>query len=65
MRSGANIHRSGRAHPASSLLGIDGWRSVNDRPLMFFAFDLPHQDGVDLRHLPLSERKRDLDRLCR
>ena len=31
---------------------------------MFFAFDLLHQDGVDLRHLPLSERKRDLDRLC-
>ncbi len=33
--------------------------------LMFLAFDLLHQDGVDLRGLPLSERKRDLDRLCR
>ena len=33
--------------------------------LMFLAFDLLHQDGVDLRALPLSERKRDLDRLCR
>ena len=32
---------------------------------MFFAFDLVHQDGVVLRPLPLSERKRDLDRLCR
>src|SRR5262249_13029823 len=32
--------------------------------LMFLAFALLHQDGVDLRHLPLSERKRDLDRLC-
>jgi bifunctional non-homologous end joining protein LigD len=29
------------------------------------AFDLLHQDGVDLRALPLSERKRDLHRLCR
>jgi len=33
--------------------------------LVFFVFDLLHRDGVNLRHLPLSERKRDLDRLCR
>jgi bifunctional non-homologous end joining protein LigD len=33
--------------------------------LMFLAFDLLHQDGVDLGGLPLSERKRDLHRLCR
>ena len=33
--------------------------------LMLLAFDLLHQDGVDLRGLPPSERKRDLDRLCR
>jgi bifunctional non-homologous end joining protein LigD len=26
---------------------------------------LLHQDGVDLRSAPLSERKRDLNRLCR
>ena len=32
--------------------------------LVFFAFDL-QQDGVDLRSLSLSERKRDLTRLCR
>ena len=32
---------------------------------MFLVFDLLWQDGVDLRGLPLSERKRDLDRLCR
>jgi ATP-dependent DNA ligase len=32
---------------------------------MFLVFDLLHQDGVDLRGLPLSERKRDLRRLCR
>ncbi len=32
---------------------------------MFLAFDLLHQDGVDLRGLVLSDRKRDLDRLCR
>ena len=31
----------------------------------FMAFDLLHQDGVDLRVLPLTERKRDLHRLCR
>jgi len=39
------------------------WPDETDR--MYFAFDLLHQDGVDLRHLPLSERKRDLDRLCK
>ena len=27
---------------------------------MFLVFDLLHQGGVDLRRLPLSERKRDL-----
>jgi ATP-dependent DNA ligase len=32
--------------------------------LMFLAFDLLHQDGVDLRGLPLSERKRDQHRFC-
>jgi ATP-dependent DNA ligase len=32
---------------------------------MFMAFDLLHQDGVDLRALLLSERKRDLRQLCR
>jgi ATP-dependent DNA ligase len=35
----------------------------DESPLMFLAFDLLHQDGVDLRGLPLSERKRDLRRL--
>ena len=39
------------------------WPDETDR--MYFAFDLLHQDGVDLRHLPLSERKRDLDRQCK
>ena len=39
--------------------------SPDERQLMFLAFDLLHQDGVDLRGLPLSERKLDLDRLCR
>ena len=33
--------------------------------LVFQAFDLLHQDGVDLRSSPLSERKRNLNRLCR
>jgi hypothetical protein len=39
--------------------------SPNESQLKFLAFDLLHQDGVDLRGLPLSERKLDLDRLCR
>ena len=37
----------------------------DESQLMFMAFDLLHQDGVDLRALPLSDRKRDLHRLCR
>jgi bifunctional non-homologous end joining protein LigD len=37
----------------------------DESQMMFMAFDLLHQDGVDLRALPLSERKRDLRRLCR
>lgn len=37
----------------------------DESQLMFLVFDLLHQDGVDLRHLPLIERKRDLDRLSR
>jgi ATP-dependent DNA ligase len=37
----------------------------DESQLMFLAFDLLHQDGVDLRGLALSDRKRDLDRLCR
>jgi bifunctional non-homologous end joining protein LigD len=37
----------------------------DEERLVFFAFDLLHQDGVDLQGLALSERKRDLDRLCR
>ena len=32
----------------------------DESQLLFLAFDLLHQDGVDLRGLPLSERKRDL-----
>ena len=40
-------------------------RWPDEAALVFMVFDLLHQDGVDLRGLPLSERKRDLDRLCR
>ena len=36
----------------------------DESQLMFMAFDLLHQDGVDLRGLPLVERKLDLHRLC-
>jgi bifunctional non-homologous end joining protein LigD len=32
--------------------------------MAFFAFDLIHRDGVDLRRMTLTERKRDLERLC-
>ena len=37
----------------------------DESQLMFLAFDLLHQDGVDLRGLALSDRKRNLRRLCR
>ena len=40
-------------------------RAPDETQPVFFVFDLLHQDGVDLRQLPLSERKRDLHRLCR
>lgn len=36
----------------------------DESQLMFLVFDLLHQDGVDLRGLPLSERKRDFASLC-
>jgi ATP-dependent DNA ligase len=36
----------------------------DEAQLMYLAFDMLHQDGVDLRGLPLSERKRDLHELC-
>jgi len=39
--------------------------SPDESLLMFLAFDLLHQDGVDFRGLPLTERRRDLERLCR
>ena len=40
-------------------------RWPDEAQLIFMVYDLLCQDGVDLRPLPLSERKRDLDRLCR
>jgi hypothetical protein len=43
----------------------DAYQVARRGNLVFMAFDLLHQDGVDLRHLPLAERKRDLERLCR
>jgi ATP-dependent DNA ligase len=39
-------------------------RKSDEQGLMFMAFDVLHQDGIDLRQLQLSERKRDLHRLC-
>jgi len=40
-------------------------RAPDESQLMFLVFDILHPDGVDLRGLSLTERKRDLDRLCR
>ena len=40
-------------------------RWPDEAALVFMVFDLLHQDGIDLRGLPLSERKHNLDRLCR
>ena len=45
--------------------GRDTHESSRRGAIDFLVFDLLWQDGVDLRGLPLSERKRDLDRLCR
>jgi bifunctional non-homologous end joining protein LigD len=39
-------------------------RWPGEENLVFMAFDLLHQDGVNLQKLALSERKRDLHRLC-
>jgi ATP-dependent DNA ligase len=40
-------------------------RQPRDTNFMFLAFDLLlHQEGIDLKVLPLSERKPDLARLC-
>ena len=40
-------------------------RWPDEDQLVFIMFDLLHRDGVDLRHLPLAERKQDLVKLCR
>ena len=47
------------------LMAQMGTSHPDESQLMFVAFDLLHQDGVDLRILPLTECKRDLHRLCR
>src|SRR5262245_13124186 len=39
-------------------------RRPDESRLRFYVFDLVHADGVDLRHLPLRERKADLTKLC-
>jgi bifunctional non-homologous end joining protein LigD len=38
-------------------------RWPEESSLMFFCFDVLQLDGVDFRALPLSERRRDLERL--
>jgi bifunctional non-homologous end joining protein LigD len=40
-------------------------RWPDETQLVFMMFDLLHENGVDLRGVPLSERKRDLNRLSR
>jgi bifunctional non-homologous end joining protein LigD len=39
-------------------------RWPGEENLVFMAFDLLHQDGVNLQKLALSKRKQDLHRLC-
>jgi bifunctional non-homologous end joining protein LigD len=39
--------------------------AANDHDLTYFAFDLLYLDGVDLRPLPLVERRKQLERLLR
>jgi ATP-dependent DNA ligase len=39
-------------------------RWPGEENLVFMAFDRLHQDGVKLQKLALSERKRELHRLC-
>ena len=48
-----------------ALMGQMRTKRPDEARLMFWVFDLLHENGVDLRHLPLSERKHDLTRLCR
>jgi bifunctional non-homologous end joining protein LigD len=52
----ANFHR---------LLAEMRTRAPDETKLVFLVFDLLNYDGVDLKALPLRERKRDLDRLSR
>jgi len=47
----------------SGVPNFQGVRSADERDLVFFAFDLLHRDGKDLRPLPLIERRRRLVRL--
>ena len=58
------IDPRGAAHFYRLMAGC-GPAFADESQLMFLAFDLPHQDGVDLRGLTLSERKRDLHRQWR
>ena len=48
-----------------ALMGQMRTKRPDESRLMFWVFDLLHENGLDLRHRPLSERKRDLTRLCR
>src|SRR2546421_12914807 len=48
---------------APDFYGMQAAISSRATDLVYFAFDLLHRDGVDLRRLPLSERKRRLARL--
>lgn len=47
--------------------GVTSFGSLHERPsgsvLVYFAFDLLHLDGRDLRERPIEERKRELQRL--
>ncbi|HEY3933979.1 MAG TPA: non-homologous end-joining DNA ligase [Gemmatimonadales bacterium] len=56
------LDRSGRSRFALLQQSLD---AAHDQDLTFFVFDLLNLDGVDLRPLPLGERRAKLERLFR
>ena len=70
LRPGLGVQEVGRRAPSGAahfyrLMAQMCTIEPDESQLMFLAFDLLHQDGVDLRGLPLTERRRDLERLSR
>ena len=51
-------------HSVPNFYALQHALSRRREPFVIFAFDLLHRDGVDLRGLPLIERKRRLARIA-